>query len=181
MMKSRLPRLTAVGAALVIGLFASAVEAQGRPQGDDRGGRRGERFDPAQMLDRRVSFLTEQLQLSSSQQTQVRSILSEEMNAMQALRPQGGRDGRGPGAVRRDSARSRDDARRGERSPELDARRDSARAQMQQIRQRTEQRLASVLNAQQQTKYRELQTQMDDRRGRGRGGDDRPRAERRGD
>src|SRR5918992_5403440 len=127
MMKHRQPRLAAVGAALAIGLFASTVDAQGRPQGDDRGGRRAERLDPAQMLDRRVSFLTEQLQLSSSQQTQVRSILSEEMNAMQALRPQGAREGRQPG----------------------DARRDSVRTQMQQIRQRTEQRLANVLNAQQ--------------------------------
>lgn len=124
-----------------------------------------ERFDPAQMLDRRVSFLTEQLQLSSSQQTQVRSMLSDEMNAMRALRPQGTREGRGQGGVGRDSTRSRDDARRGERAPGVDARRDSVRAQMQQIRQRTEQRLASVLNAQQQTKYRELQKQMEDRRG----------------
>lgn len=113
-------------------------------------------------------------------QTQVRSILSEEMNAMQPLRPQGAREGRGPGGVGRDSTRSRDDARRGERAPGVDARRDSVRAQMQQIHQRTEQRLASVLNAQQQTKYRELQKQMEDRRGRGRGGGDRPPTERRG-
>lgn len=180
MKNHRLPRLAAVGAALAIGLFASTVDAQGRPQDDDRRGGRSERFDPAQMLDRRVSFLTEQLQLTSSQQTQVRSILSEEMNAMQALRPQGDRGERGARDIKRDSTRAPGDARRGERRPENDARRDSVRAQVQQIRQRTDQRLANVLNAQQRTKYQELQAQMEQRRGRGRGGNDRSPGERRG-
>jgi Spy/CpxP family protein refolding chaperone len=122
MKNHRLPRLAAVGAALAIGLFASTVDAQGRPQGDDRRGERAERFDPAQRLDRRVSFLTEQLQLTSSQQTQIRSILSEEMTAMQTLRPQGDRGERGAQDIKRDSTRAQGQARRGERRPEADAR-----------------------------------------------------------
>jgi protein CpxP len=158
MSKSKMPRLVAVGVALAIGLFASTVDAQGRPPGDDRRGGRGERLDPAQRLERRVSFLTEQLQLDASQQTQVRSILTQELSAMQALRPQ---------------ARRED----GQRLP--DAARDSVRAQMQQIHQRTEQRVAGVLNAQQRTKYEELQKQRKDQRGRGRGGEQGARGERR--
>jgi Spy/CpxP family protein refolding chaperone len=51
---------------------------------------------------------------------------------------------------------------------------------MQQIRQRTDQRIESVLSAEQRTKYQEFQKQMQQRRGRGRGGDDRPQGERRG-
>lgn len=156
MTKHTLPRLMVLGAALALGMSASSVDAQQRREGNDRRSGRPERFDPAQRIERRVSFLTEQLQLSASQQTQVRSILTEELNAMQALRP--------PRDSGRDSARARGDVRRGERRPELDARRDSVRTQMQQIRQRTEQRLANVLNAAQRTKYQELQKQMDERR-----------------
>jgi protein CpxP len=152
MTKYRLPRLAAVGAALAIGLFASTVDAQGRPEGDERRGGRGERFDPAQRLEQRVSLLTERLELNASQQTQVRSILTEELNAMQAFR-----------------SKSR---------PEGQAQRDSARAQMRAVRERTEQRIDGVLTAEQRTKYRELQKSMQERRGRG--GADRPRAERRG-
>lgn len=165
MMNHRLPRLIAVGAALAIGLFASTVDAQGRPQGDDRRGGRGERFDPAQRLEQRVSLLTERLQLNASQQTQVRSILTEELNAMQAFRPKG---------------QGGDDATRQNRRPEDRAQRDSARTQMQALRERTEQRIDGVLTADQRTKYRELRQSMQERRGRGRSGDDRPRGERRG-
>ena len=159
MMKYRLPRLVVMGAALAVGLVASTVGAQNRPEGNDRRGGRGERFNPVQMLERRVALLTERLQLSSSQQTQVRSILTEELKAMQAFRPTGG-----------------DDARRQENR----AQRDSVRTQMRAIRERTEQRIEGVLTEQQRTKYRELRQSMQDRRARSRGGDDRPRAEQRG-
>ena len=143
MTKHTLPRLMVLGAAVALGLSASSVDAQERGEGNARRGGRPERFDPAQRIERRVSFLTEQLQLSASQQTQVRSILTEELNAIQALRPQGvGEDRRRPG----------------------DSGPDSVRTQMQQIRQRTEQRLANVLNAAQRTKYQELQKQMEERR-----------------
>jgi protein CpxP len=158
MMKHRLPRLVAVGAALAIGLFASTVDAQGRPKGDDRAGGRGERVDPAQRLEQRVSLLTERLQLNASQQTQVRSILTEELNVMQAFRSKQGQD----------------------RQPGDRAQRDSARTQMRALRERTEQRINGVLSEQQRTKYQELRQSMQERRGRGRGGDDRPRAEQRG-
>jgi Spy/CpxP family protein refolding chaperone len=155
MMKYRLPRFIVLGAALAIGLLASTIDAQERSEGDDRRGARRERFDPAQMLERRVSLLTERLQLSSSQQTQVRSILTEELKAMQAFRPKGG------GGAQRQENR---------------AQRDSARTQMRALRERTEQRIESVLTEQQRAKYRELRQSMRDQRGRGRGGDDRPRA-----
>lgn len=158
MMKYRLPRLAVTGAALAVGLFASTVGAQNRPEGNDRRGVRGERFDPAQMLERRVALLTERLQLSSSQQTQVRSILTEEVKAIQAFRPKGG-----------------DDARRQENR----AQRDSVRTQMRAMRERTEQRIEGVLTAEQRTKYQELRKEMEERRGRGRSGEARPRAERR--
>lgn len=157
MTKYRLPRVVVLGAALAIGLFASTGDAQGRPEGDDRRGGRGERVDPAQRLEQRVALLSERLQLSSSQQTQVRSILSEELKAMQAFRPKGG-----------------DDARRQEDR----AQRDSLRTQMRALRERTEQRIEGALTEQQRTKYRELRQSMERRRGRG--GDDRPRAEHRG-
>jgi protein CpxP len=156
MMKHRLPRFIAVGAALAIGLFASTVDAQGRPKGD-RGGARGERVDPAQRLEQRVSLLTERLQLNASQQTQVRSILTEELNAMQAFRSK-----RGDGAQRQDQ-------------PEARAQRDSARTQMRALRERTEQRINGVLSEQQRTKYEELRQSMQERRGRG--GETRPRAD----
>lgn len=153
MMKHRLARLGAVGAALTIGLFATAAEAQDRPQDDGRRGGRAERFDPAQRLERRIALLTERLQLNASQQTRVRSILTEELNAMQAFRPKNGGDAR-----RQDSAQ-----------------RDSIRTQIGALRERTEQRIEGVLTEQQRTKYRELRQSMQDRRARGRG-DDRPRA-----
>lgn len=153
MMKHRMPRLIAVGAAFAIGLFASTVDAQGRPEGN---GRRGERVDPAQRLEQRVGLLTERLQLNASQQSQVRSILTEEMNAMQAFRQRN-----------RDEARSAGSAQR-----------DSVRAQMRAVRERTEQRMNGVLTEQQRTKYRELRQSMEQRRGPG--GDDRPQSKRRG-
>jgi periplasmic protein CpxP/Spy len=158
MRKHRMFTLAAAALGLAIALFASTANAQDRPQGDAQRRGRPERFDPAQRVERRITFLTEQLQLSESQQTQIRSILTEEMNAMQALRPQAGRE---------------------ERRAEADARRDSVRAQMQQLRQRTEQRIAGVLNAQQRTKYQELQKQREEHRGRGRGDADGSRGDRR--
>jgi periplasmic protein CpxP/Spy len=145
MMKHRLARLAAVGTALTIGLFATAAEAQDRPQDDDRRGGRAERFDPAQRVARRVALLTERLQLNASQQTQVRSILTQELNAMQAFRPKNGDDAR-----RQDSAQ-----------------RDSIRTQMRALRERTEQRIEGVLTEQQRTKYRELQQSLQQRRGPG--------------
>jgi hypothetical protein len=100
-------------------------------------------------------LLTERLQLNASQQTQVRSILTEELKAMQAFRPKGG-NARGQG--------DRDQ-------------RDSVRAQMRAARERTEQRIEGVLTEQQRARYQELRKEIEERRGRG--GDNGPRPERR--
>ena len=128
----------AFGAVLAAGLvLAPQAGAQGEQQGrPDRGGR-GERMDPAQRVERRVSMLTERLQLSQQQATQIRQILSQEQTQVQALRQkaQGGAD------------------------------RESLRPEMQSIRQRTEQQIDGVLTAQQRATYRELRDSMRKERG----------------
>src|SRR5687768_10328190 len=71
-----------LAAALVLAPQAGAQsEQQGRP---DRGGR-GERIDPAQRIERRVGMLTEHLQLSQPQATQIRQILTKEGEQMRAI------------------------------------------------------------------------------------------------
>ena len=129
----------AFGAVLAAGLVlapqaGAQSEQQGRP---DRGGLRGERMDPAQRLERRVSMLSERLQLSQEQATRIRQILTQEQTQMQALRQkaQGGAD------------------------------RESLRPEMQSIRQRTEQQIEGVLTAQQRTTYSALREEMQKRRG----------------
>jgi hypothetical protein len=128
----------AFGAVLAAGLAlappaGAQSEQQGRP---DRPGR-GERMDPAQRVERRVSMLTERLQLSQQQATQIRQILTDEGTQMRALREkaQGGAD------------------------------RESLRPQMQSIRQRTEQQIDGVLTAQQRATYKALREEMQKRRG----------------
>src|SRR5687768_9153453 len=70
-------------AGLVLAPQAGAQsEQQGRP---DRGGQRGERMDPAQRIERRVGMLTERLQLSQQQATQIRQILTQESEQTRAL------------------------------------------------------------------------------------------------
>src|SRR5919205_1473854 len=127
-------RLLALGAALATGLVlapqaGAQSEQQGRP---DRGGMRGERMDPAQRVERRVNMLTERLNLSTQQQTQVRQILTKESEQMRALfeKAQGGAD------------------------------RESLRPQMQSLREGTERQIEGVLTPQQLTTYRELREKM---------------------
>ncbi len=133
----------AFGAALAAGLVlapqaGAQSEQQGRP---DRGGQRGERMDPQQRLERRVQMLTERLQLSQQQATQIRQILTQEQTQMQALwqKAEGG------------------------------ASRESLRPEMQSIRQRTEQQIEGVLTEQQRATYRELRESMRKERGGRRG------------
>ena len=130
----------ASGAVLAAGLvLASQAGAQ---QGDQQGrGRpeRGQQMDPAQRLERRVGMLTERLQLSAQQATQIRQILTQEQTDVQALR----------------------------QKAEGGASREALRPEMQAIRQRTEQRIDSVLTAEQRAKYNELREQMRQRRERG--------------
>src|SRR5918998_225579 len=128
----------AFGAVLAAGLvLAPQAGAQGEQQGrPDRGGR-GERMDPAQRVERRVSMLTERLQLSQQQATQIRQILSQEPTQVQALR----------------------------QKAQGNADRESLRPEMQSIRQRTEQQIDGVLTAQQRATYRELRDSMRKERG----------------
>lgn len=133
----------ALGAAVAASLvLAPQAGAQSEQQGRADRRERGERMDPQQRLDRRVGMLTERLQLSQQQATQVRQILTQEHTQMNALRQkaEGGTD------------------------------RETLRPEMQSIRQRTEQQIDGVLTAQQRTTYRELRERMQKERGKGRRG-----------
>jgi hypothetical protein len=127
-------RLLALGAALATGLvLAPQAGAQSEQQGHpDRGGMRGERMDPAQRIERRVSMMTERLGLSTEQATKVRQILTKESEQMRALweKAQTGAD------------------------------RESLRPQVQSIREDTEKQIEGVLTQQQLTTYRELREKM---------------------
>jgi periplasmic protein CpxP/Spy len=127
----------AFGAVLVAGLaLAPEAGAQSEQQGRARP-ERGQRMDPAQRLERRVGMLTERLQLSTQQATQIRQILTQEQTDMQALRQKG----------------------------QGGASRESLRQEMETIRQRTDQQVEGVLTEQQRTKYRELRESMQKQRG----------------
>jgi Spy/CpxP family protein refolding chaperone len=133
----------AFGAVLAAGLVLApqaGADAQSEQQGrPDRGGQRG--MDPKQRLERRVGMLTERLQLSEQQATQIRQILTQEQTQMEAVwqKAEGGTD------------------------------RESLRPELQSIRQRTEQQIEGVLTEQQRTTYRELRESMRKERGGRRG------------
>jgi hypothetical protein len=123
----------AFGAVLAAGLvLAPQAGAQSEQQGRPGRPERAQRMDPQQRLERRVSMLTERLQLSQQQATQLRQILTEEQTQTQALRQKAGGG----------------------------ADRESLRPEMQAIRQRTEQRIDGILTEQQRTTYRELRESM---------------------
>ena len=127
----------AFGAALAAGLvLAPQAGAQSEQQGRARP-ERGQRMDPAQRVERRVGMMTERLQLSAQQATQIRQILTQENEQMRALREkaQGGAD------------------------------RESLRPQMQSIREGTEKKIDGVLTEQQRKTYGELREQMRKERG----------------
>jgi Spy/CpxP family protein refolding chaperone len=132
----------AFGVVLAAGLvLAPQAEAQSEQQGrPDRGAQRGERMDPKQRLERRISMLTERLQLSQQQAAQIRQILTQEQTQMQPLW----------------------------QKAEAGASRESLRPEIQAIRERTEQQIEGVLTEQQRTTYRELRESMRQRRGEGR-------------
>jgi hypothetical protein len=128
-------RLFAAVAALAAGLtLAPQAHAQGQPRDEARTERADRRMDPAQRLEQRVTFLTQRLQLSSRQQTQVRQILTRENEQMQSLWDKARAQGNG----------ANDSAREG------------LRQQMRSIHDRTDQQIENVLTAQQRTTYREL-------------------------
>src|SRR5215210_1014236 len=142
-------RFLAAGMALAAGLLvAPQAGAQGgydHGPGDRGPGRSGQqRMDPGQRLERRVSLLTERLQLSSQQQTQVRQILTREGEQVQALFPNGrGQDER---------SRAQDSTSRA-----------AMRSRMQAIRTQTDQQIERVLTAQQRATYRTLQAERQKR------------------
>ena len=156
---ARLARLLTVGAAIAGSvLVAAEAGAQAGAQDRQRGDRRAERLvDPAQRAERRIAMLTERLQLSSQQQTQIRQILADERQQVQALFP----EGRKAGDFRR--PRAQGDARRGDASRPDSARREEMRAKMQQmraIRERSEQRVEGVLTERQRAEYRTLREEQ---------------------
>ena len=127
----------AFGAALAAGLvLAPDAGAQSEQQGRTRP-ERGQRMDPAQRVDRRVGMLTERLQLSPAQATQVRQILTQESEQMRVIFEKG----------------------------QAGADRESLRPQMQSLRQDTEKRIDAVLTEQQRKTYGELREQMRKERG----------------
>jgi hypothetical protein len=157
---ARRARLLAVGAVLAGSVLVSAQAcAQGQQQeGRERGGRTERRMDPAQRVERRVALLTERLQLSSRRQTEVRQILTEEGEQVQALFP----NGRGPGDFRGPRGQG-DERRRGDANRPDSARREEMRAAMEKmraLRERTEQRIDGVLTERQRVAYRELREEQ---------------------
>ena len=154
--RARRLALAAVVGAAVVGSVALAPSAQGQdPQTPS-----GERTDPRQMLDQRMATMTETLKLDSAQQTKIRSMLADEIMAMEDLRKNGGgqrgggeggggggrRGGRGGGGGRRGGGDAPPDSTRGGgSSPEMRA-----------IWERTNKQIEPVLNPQQLTTFRQL-------------------------
>jgi len=161
--RARRLALAAVVGAAVVGSVALAPSAQGQdPQTPS-----GERTDPRQMLDQRMATMTETLKLDSAQQTKIRSMLADEIMAMEDLRKngggqRGGGEGGGGGGRRGGRGGGGGGGRRGGGaggappdstgggsgvggSPEVRA-----------IRDRTNRQIEAVLNPQQLTTFRQL-------------------------
>ena len=150
----RLALATVVGAA-VVGSVALASSAQGQ---DPQGSRSGERMDPRQMIDQRMATMTETLKLDSAQQTKIRSMLADEIMAMEELRKNGGGQRAGGGGGRRGG-------RGGSRRGGGDAPPDSTGSgsggggpspEVRAIWERTNKQIEPVLNPQQLTTFRQM-------------------------
>ena len=127
----------AFGAALAAALvLAPDAGAQSEQQGRTRQ-ERGQRMDPAQRIERRVSMMTERLQLSQPQATQIRQILTQESEQMRAIfeKRQNGGD------------------------------REALRPEIQLVREGADKRIDAVLTDSQRKSYAELREQMRQRRG----------------
>ena len=123
----------ALAAALVLAPDAGAQsEQQGRSRPE-----RGQRMDPAQRIERRVSMMTERLQLSQPQATQIRQILTQESEQMRAIFEKGQNGGD----------------------------REALRPEIQSVREGTEKKIDAVLTESQRKSYAELREQMRQRRG----------------
>jgi periplasmic protein CpxP/Spy len=127
----------AFGAALAAALvLAPEAGAQSEQQGRTRP-ERGQRMDPAQRIERRVTMMTERLQLSQPQATQIRQILTQESEQMRAIFEKGQSSGD----------------------------RDALRPEIQSVRDGTEKKIDAVLTDSQRKSYAELREQMRQRRG----------------
>ena len=143
----------ALGAALLLNAPANAQDQAPR----DRGGwSQGQRQDPGQRLDRQVAMLTERLRLSGTQATQIREILQHQEQQMQAWRQQHAGEQRG------DNQRGGQDGPRGDRQP---GQRRQLPAEVQAIRDRSEQQIERVLNADQRAQYQQLRAERGQRGG----------------
>jgi hypothetical protein len=139
---------------LATAMFAAApVQAQ-QQEGQRRPEARAERKDPTQRIERRVQRLDEKLNLSDDQVARIRTILTKESEQMRAHFEKSG--------FRRDRAE-------GARPQPNPAVRDSVRAQMKAMRDRTDQAVQQVLSADQRTAYQKLQQEMRERGGERRG------------
>lgn len=151
----------ALGAALLLNAPANAQDQAPR----DRGGwgqAQGQRMDPGQRLDRQVAMLTQRLRLSDSQASQIRAILQQQEQQMQAWRQQHGGEqrGNGQGGWQRDGQNGQRDGQRGDRQ---DGR--QLPPELQAIRDRSEQQIVRVLNASQRTQYQQLRAERGQRGG----------------
>jgi Spy/CpxP family protein refolding chaperone len=147
--RGRTTHALALGAAL---LGSLAIGSQAHAQAADRAGpprgERGRGMDPGQMMERRIALLTERLQLTERQQSQVREIFEQEREQMAALRPKSGGE--------------RQDGQNGARRQGPS---EEARQQMRAIRERSEQQLERVLTERQLAEYRELREAQRKERG----------------
>lgn len=167
--KQRIRRLGAVAStafALVAGLaVASTARAQGQgqnapSQGQQKREGRGQR-DPQQRIDRRISELTQSLQLSADQQTRIRMILNNERTQMEALRQKNGLQGP-QGRVERPDGQRPDSAERGEhggRGRGFGGR--NMPPEVKTLHDQTEKQIEGVLNSTQLAKYRQLRQQRE--------------------
>ena len=158
----RFPRMlagTVLAGTLAFAAQASAQQA-GTTQGTrpDRGaeqrgpGGRGGRGGPEQMVERRVSMLTERLGLSATQAVSIREILIDEQTRMEALRPQR----TGPESASRAQRTRGDSASRASRARPDSAQVAEVRARMNEIHTQTDARIESVLTPAQRSTYGEL-------------------------
>ena len=141
-MKTSFSRLTFAAALSLAAALPAAAQQQG-PDGPRQ--EQGARRDPRQRLEQRVAQLTQRLQLSADQATQVRRILEQEQQQMQQFRASRGED-------------------RGQQGGD-DAARRQGFEQMRAVRQQTEQQLERVLSPTQLAEYRKLREERGQRGG----------------
>ena len=113
---------------LALGTCAAMAQNDGPPpgQGGPGGGQRGRGFDPQ----RQVEMLTQRLNLTADQQTQVKAVLTEQRQKMEALR----------------NAAPADSADSSQATP-------NRRQQMEAIRTDTDTKITALLNDDQKAKY----------------------------